>query len=170
MTLSRRSVCLALAGFGALLQRPAFAQGWRTYSNPRFGTTIEYPDQFRPGRPPQNGAGLAFTNADGATFSIYGSHNSLDHDLKGLEAFIRENRTAGEQITYEARGANWFVIAGTRGNTTFYERHLLSHGGKIVNGFVMQYPASRRTAYDAIVTRMSRSFRAGRGADTEGNP
>jgi hypothetical protein len=170
MTLSRRSLCLAFAGLGALIQSPAFAQGWRTYANPRFGTTIDYPDQFRPGRPPQNGAGLAFTGADGATFSVYGSHNSLDHDLKGLEAFIRETRNAGEKTTYEARGPNWFVIAGTSGNSIVYERHLLSHGGKIVNGFTMQYPASRRTAYDAIVTRMSRSFRAGRGADTEGTP
>ncbi len=170
MSVSRRTACLTLVGFGALPWMPAFAQGWRTYVNPRFGTIIEHPDRFRPGRPPQNGAGLAFTNSDGATFSVYGSHNALDHDIKGLEAFIRDNRDAGEQITYEARGANWFVLAGNRGNAIFYERHLLSHGGKIVNGFVMQYPAGLRTSYDAIVTRMSRSFRAGRGADTEGNP
>jgi hypothetical protein len=170
MRVSRRTACLTILSIAAFASMPASAQGWRTYVNKRFGTTIEHPDRFRPGRPPQNGAGLAFTSSDGATFSVYGSHNSLDHDLKGLEAFIRDNRDAGEQITYEARGANWFVIAGNHGNAIFYERHLLSHGGKIVNGFVMRYPASLRTRYDPIVTRMSRSFRAGRGADTEGSP
>jgi len=36
--------------------------------------------------------------------------------------------------------------------------------------FVTQYPARLRRDYDAIVMRMSRSFRARRGADTEGNP
>jgi hypothetical protein len=170
MTITRRNVCLAIAALGALCARPASAQGWRTYRNPRFGTSIEYPDRFRRGRPPENGAGLGFTGADGASFTVWGSHNALDHDLKGLEAFIRENRTAGERITYDARGSDWFVIAGTDGDQIFYERYLLSHRGAIVNGFAIRYPARLRKKYDTIVTRMSRSLRAGRGADTEGNP
>jgi hypothetical protein len=66
------------------------------------------------------------------------------------------------------RCANWFVVAGTRGDLISYEQ--FSPGGKIVNGFVIQYPARLRKDYDAIVLRMSRSFRARRGADTEGNP
>ena len=167
--ISRRTVCLALAGLGSVAAAPALAQAWRTYTNPRFGTTIEYPDSFRPGRPPDNGAGLNFTGPDGATFSVFGSHNALDHDLPGLEASVREGR-AGQQITYDQRGANWVVISGQRGDTIFYERHQLSHGGRIVNGFVLQYPARLRSEYDPVVTRMSRSFRAGRGVDTEGNP
>ena len=159
-----------VAGAGSLMAVPALAQSWKTYRNARFGTTIEYPDQFRGGRPPENGGGLAFSSSDGAKFVVYGSHNALEHDLAGLETDTLEGRDAGERITYQDRGANWFVISGTRGNDEFYERYLLSHGGKIVNGFVMTYPARLRTAYDPIVTRMSRSFRAGRGADTEGNP
>jgi hypothetical protein len=162
---------IATIGIGTLAPVCAQAeQGWRSYTNPRFGTTIAYPDRFRPGRAPTNGAGLTFTGADSASFSVYGSHNALDHDIKGLETFIRENRSPGERITYDARGENWFVLAGTNGDITFYERHLLSHQGKIVNAFVMQYPTRLQKQYDAIVTRMSRSLRAGRGGDTEGNP
>lgn len=168
--ITRRGACLAIASFGALIARPAFAQGWRTYRNPRFGTTIEYPDRFRPGRPPENGAGLGFASADGASFTAWGSHNSLEHDLAALEAFIRENYEGGERITYDARGSNWFVLAGTAGDSIFYERYSLSHRGTIVNGFAIRYPARLRKEYDAVVTRMSRSFRAGRGNDTEGNP
>jgi len=168
--LSRRALLLCLAGAGSLMAAPALAQAWKTYRNARFGTTIDHPDRFRGGRPPENGGGLAFTSSDGAKFVVYGSHNALEHDLAGLEAFTMEDREAGERITYRDRGANWFVISGTKGGDEFYERHLLSHGGKIVNGFVMTYPARLRSAYDPIVTRMSRSFRAGRGADTEGNP
>jgi hypothetical protein len=168
--ISRRSFCLLANAAGLCAAFPAFAQGWRTYRNPRFGTTIEYPDRFRPGRPPENGAGLGFTSADGASFSVYGSHNSLDHDLAKLEAFVRDNMNAGERITYDARGKNWFVLAGLVGDKTFYDRHLLSHGSKIVNGFQVLYPTRLKAPYDPIVTRMSKSFRAGRGADTEGNP
>jgi hypothetical protein len=168
--LSRRALLLALAGTTAFVASPAAAQSWKTYRNARFGTTIEYPDKFRSGRPPDNGGGLGFSSQDGGKFLVYGSHNSLEHNLAGLEAFIMEEREAGERITYRDRGSNWFVISGTRGNEEFYERYLLSHQGKIVNGFVITYPARLKSAYDAIVTRMSRSFRAGRGDDTEGNP
>jgi len=167
--ISRREFWLVLAGLGTIVLAPAHAQSWRTYRNPRFGTTIDYPDDFRAGRPPTNGAGLSFTRADGASFSIWGSHNALNHDLAALEAFIREGRT-GERITYDQRGGNWFVISGVAGDAIFYERHLLSHGGRIVNGFSIRYPSRLKAQYDPIVTRMSRSFRAGRGADTEGNP
>jgi hypothetical protein len=166
--LSRRGLLLALAGIA--VASPAAAQSWKTYRNARFGTTIEYPNKFRAGRPPDNGGGLGFSSSDGGKFLVYGSHNALEHDLAGLEAFTMEDRQPGERVTYRDRGANWFVISGTRGNEEFYERHLLSHGGKIVNGFVLSYPVRLKTAYDPIVTRMSRSFRAGRGEDTEGNP
>jgi hypothetical protein len=167
---SRRALLALFAGAGLLPAMPAAAETWRTYRNPRFGTAIDYPERFRPGRPPDNGAGLTFTAADAASFSIWGSHNALDHDLKGLEDFIREDRPQGEQLTYVARGSNWFVLSGTRGDTTFYERHLLSHRGMIVNGFVILHPTALRGSYDPIVTRMSTSFRAGRGVDTEGGP
>jgi hypothetical protein len=167
---TRRRLLLLLAAAGPLAAAPAAAQTWRTYRNARFGTTIDYPDTFRPGRPPDNGGGLGFSSADGASFSVWGSHNALDHDLKGLEDFIREDRDKGERMTYDARGTNWFVIAGTRGETIFYERYILSHNGTIVNGFTIVYPSRLKAPYDPVVTRMSRSFRAGRGADTEGNP
>ena len=168
--ITRRTFCLLAGAAGVCATVPALAQSWRTYRNPRFGTTIEHPDSFRAGRPPDNGGGLGFTARDTASFSVWGSHNALDHDLAGLESFIREEVTSDKRVTYEARGANWFVIAGVHEANTFYERYLLSHGGKIVNGFTMQYASRLKAPYDSIVTRMSRSFRAGRGADTKGNP
>ena len=167
---SRRQIVSFVAGAGLIPALPAAAQTWKSFRNARFGTSIEYPDRFRPGRPPENGGGLSFAGNDGANFLIYGSHNALEHDLAGLESFIKENRESGETITYETRGPNWFVISGTRGDTEFYERYLLSHNRSIVNGFVITYPVRLRTAYDQIVTRMSRSFRSGRGNDTEGTP
>ncbi len=168
--ISRRALCLSLAATGSLIAVPAAAESWRTYRNARFGTTIEYPDRFRSGRPPDNGGGLAFTSRDGAKFSVWGSHNVLEHDLKGLEKDLDEGRASAEKVTYRSRGENWIVVSGARKNAIFYERHLISHGGTIINGFEMVYPARLQRAYDPIVTRMSRSFAASRGEDTEGNP
>jgi hypothetical protein len=55
------------------------------------------------------------------------------------------------------------VLSGTNGANIFYERHLLSHGGQMTEGFSLSYPAASKQGYDAIVARMAKSFRAGKG-------
>jgi hypothetical protein len=142
----------------------AFGEAWRTYHNERYGTTIEYPNYFRPGKPPASNDGLMFTSTDGASFSVFASYNALDFDLAGYEDFIVKNLETGKVITYRARGGNWFVISGTAGaDGVFYERHLLAHGGQMTEGFVMTYPGRLKQKYDPIVARMAKSFRQGPG-------
>jgi hypothetical protein len=117
---------LALAIFvaGAVIQGAALpmaaADDWRTYRNERYGTTIDYPDFFKAGPPPANNDGLAFKSDDGAAFSVFASFNALDFDLAGFKDFIVKNLEAGEVITYQAQGKDWFVISGTKGR-----RHIL---------------------------------------------
>jgi hypothetical protein len=149
----------------------AIADDWRAYHNERYGTTIDYPDFFKAGPPPANNDGLAFKSPDGAEFSVFASYNALDFDLTGFQDFIVKNLDAGEVITYQARGDDWFVISGTKGSDgVFYERHLLSHGKQMTEGFVISYPARLKQKYDPIVTRMSKSFRSGAGFQTPGKP
>ena len=149
----------------------ALGNDWRTYHNERYGTTIDYPDFFKAGPPPANNDGLAFKSPDGADFSVFASYNALDFDLAGFRDFIVKNLGAGEVITYQARGDDWFVISGTKGSDgVFYERHLLSHGRQMTEGFVISYPARLKQKYDPIVTRMSKSFRSGTGFQTPGKP
>jgi hypothetical protein len=172
-----RRLCIVLAIFaaaaivGAAAPVAAVADGWRTYHNERYGTTIDYPDFFKAGPPPANNDGLAFKSPDGAEFSVFASYNALDFDLAGFRDFIVKNLNAGEVITYQARGDDWFVISGMKGgDRVFYERHLLSHGKQMTEGFVVSYPARLKQKYDPIVTRMSKSFRAGAGFQTPGKP
>lgn len=164
---ARRAV---LGGLIALaLPQAAIAQErWSTYRNDRFGTAIDYPSRFSAGRPPDNNDGLSFSASDGAAFSVWGSFNALEHDLAGLEAFVRENREKDERITYRAAGKTWFVLSGTRGDRIVYKRYMISHRGEVVNGFEISYPAELAKAYDPIVVRMSKSLRPGRGYQIEG--
>jgi hypothetical protein len=153
------------------LTRNAAADDWRTYHNDRYGTTIEYPDIFKPGTPPDNNDGLKFKSADGADFSVFASYNALDFDLAGFREFTVKNLDAGAVVTYQAHGDNWFVISGTMGaDRIFYERHILSHGKEMTEGFVMSYPAGLKQKYDPIVARMAKSFRPGTGFQTPAKP
>lgn len=166
--ISRRHLTRGLAAAAALLVTPAAAQRtWRTYQNERFGTTIDYPsDKFMPTEPPENGDGLRFTATDGGSFTVAAINNVLNQSLSALETAVMKNLARGERVTLRDRGANWFVVSGTRGNVIFYQRYLLSHRREIINDFEITYPGKLRSVYDPIVTRMARSFRAGVGFDT----
>jgi hypothetical protein len=165
-----RRLALAIFAAAAVIQAtavpPTLADEWRTYQNERYGTTIDYPNIFKAGRPPDNNDGLAFTSAEGAEFSVIASYNRQDLDLAGFRDFIVKNLAAGQIITYQAHGDDWFVISGTKGADIFYQRYLLSHGKQMTEGFGMSYPASLKQKYDPIVARMSKSFRSGKGFQT----
>ncbi|HZC56092.1 MAG TPA: hypothetical protein VE396_08600 [Xanthobacteraceae bacterium] len=151
----------------------AGADNWLTYHNDRYGTTIDYPDQFKAEPPPDSNDGRKFKSADGAEFSVYASYNALDFDLAKFQNFTLKNLNPGQVVTYKTHGYEnngkekdgdaWFVISGTNGANIFYERHLLSHGGQMTEGFSMSYPAIAKQNYDPIVARMAKSFRAGKG-------
>src|SRR5271165_5344302 len=69
----------------------AHADTWLTYHNDRYGTTIDYPDQFKAEPPPGSDDGRTFKSDDGAEFSIYASYNALDFDLAKFQDFTLKN-------------------------------------------------------------------------------
>jgi len=158
---------LGLALAGAATLSPAAAQKvWKTYKNEQFGTSVEYPsDKFIP-QPPANDEGLRFIAVDGAEFTVSAINNVLDQNLAAIEAAALKDRPLDERIIHRDRGPNWIVLTGTKADIRFYERHLLSHRGKIINDLEIMYPARLHSLYGPIVTRMSKSFRAGAGANT----
>ena len=165
--ISRRLI-LGFALF-APLESALAQEAWTTYRNTRFGTAIDYPARFRPGRPPDNNDGLAFTAPDGATFSVWGSLNVMEHDVAGLEAFLREGKQDA-RVTYRASAKNWLVLSGVQADRVFYERHLFSHRNEVVNAFQISYPAALAATYDPIVARMSKSLLPGRGYQIDRAP
>ena len=172
--ISRRAlISAALATLASSGFSRAIAQGretWKTYFNDRYGTSIEYPSRFKPGEPPANNDGQSFTADDGAEFAVWANYNALDHDIAGLEAFLRESLEKDEKITYRAAGKNWLVLSGTQGDKVFYKRYLLSHRNELENAFRISYPASLAATYDPIVARISKSLKPGRGFQTKGKP
>jgi hypothetical protein len=158
-------VVLGLAiAFGAIAT--AAADDWGLYQNDRYGTTIEYPNSFKPLPPPDADDGRTFKSVDGAEFKVFASYNALDFDLAQYRDFTVKHLDAGAVVTYQADGNDWFVVSGTKGDKIFYQRHLLSHGKQMTEGFVMIYPASLKQTYDPIAARMAKSFRPGKGFQT----
>jgi hypothetical protein len=163
----QRYLCaLSLAASVAGASAVCAADDWKTYSNDRYGTTIDYPSTFQMQPAPTDDDGRTFKSADGASFSVSASYNALNFNLATYREFVIKNEPESAAVTYQAQGIDWFVLSGSDGNNIFYERHLLSHERQMTEDFNMSYPASLKEAYDPIVARMGKSFRSGSGFQT----
>lgn len=161
-------VLVAVAAASARAQDNDTPQTWVTYKNARFGTTIRYPaDWFRPGPAPANDDGRRFTSVDGAaSFTVSGGFVVTDRgDLRrwALEHIARH----GGRVTYSVQRGDWWVLSGYVGDRAFYDKTIFSHGGRVHNDFRFEYPIAQRRRYDPLIAPMMRSFKPGRGYDTE---
>nr|WP_295466558.1 SH3 domain-containing protein [Mesorhizobium sp.] len=138
------------------------AEDWRTYSNARIGTTIEYPAAFfRMEPPPENDDGRSFATRDGRTrFTVSGSHNVFEKTIPELMA---DDIAAaeGDMITYRRSGDDWYVLSGYRDGDVFYRKILLSEDGATVHTFEIAYVKALKAEFEEITIRMAKSLSAG---------
>lgn len=143
---------------------PAAAQQrWSTYTNPRFGTTADYPaDTFNiRDLAPANGQG--FRTADGrAHLSIYGARNAQDDTPT---AYIQKY-VDPQGVAYKRATVRYYVVSGRRNSETFYERcNFRARASGIIDCFNVTYPTREKAAWDPVVVRISRSLRSGLGIE-----
>jgi hypothetical protein len=171
MPVATRAVLLVAATllwFGLFNHRmEAIAQEWRIYFNPRFGTTADYPASVfsMVDEPPVNGAGQGFRTRDGrATLSIYGHWNVESETPE--EAARKAMNFRDAVYDYIRITDRFYVVSGTSQGNIFYQRCNFSPKPVgIVDCIALDYPAQEKKQWDDIVTRISRSLRAGYGAE-----
>ncbi len=128
------------------------------YTNERFGTSATFPAEIftEQQEPPENGDGLTWRSADGASLAIFGSYNVLDETPKSRQA---EAKAAGDrEVTYSKAGKNWLVLSGFEGDAVFYERYLFAESGT-VHGVVLKYPRSLKAKYDPLAGKIGASLK-----------
>ncbi len=157
-----RTIQLAILACLMTLTGPLSAQAekWATYGNARFGAWADYPaERFVALPPPENGDGQAFKARDGASLTIYGGYNINDETPASYEASLYPGKDDDKtKVTYRAKGTDWLVLSGTRGNDVFYEKYLFRED--IIHAMILTYPQSLKTTYDPIAARIAQSLRA----------
>lgn len=140
------------------------AEGWRTYRNSRFGATAQFPANWAMDPEPDNNDGRSITSPDKrAKIVIAGIRAEIDAPDDDIA--LRAKPNEGEVITYQKRAKGWIVVSGTRGDTIFYRKSILTCGGSIWNDLSIEYPSADQEKYDALVKRVSASLRGGKGYD-----
>ena len=145
---------LAVANSGASAD-----QGWTTYVNDRFGTTLSYPtDAFVMQPPPDNDDGRTLLSADGAQILVFGGYNIDNQTLAAKRASLTGPDYAG--VAYRAAGKTWFVVSGHRAadgvDTIFYEKYIVS--AETIHSLIVTYPAALKARYDPIAARVADSL------------
>jgi hypothetical protein len=136
------------------------SSGWGQYRDKELGLTFDLPahifslDSAKRGRP-----GTLFSSPDGrAQVRVFGSVNKTNDTPR---QYLR--RTAGPDqanFTYVRTTSRFFVASGTRDGMIFYRRcHFSSSAAKRIGCIQLDYPQREKRAWDAAVTRMSRSLR-----------
>ena len=128
-----------------------------TYTSERFGTSATFPSDIftEQQEPPENGDGLTWHSADGASLAIFGSYNVLDETPKSRQAAAKAAGT--REVTYSKTGKNWLVLSGFEGELVFYERYLFADSG-IVHAMVLTYPQSLMVKYDLVAGKIASSL------------
>ena len=162
------TICAVLA----LMPQNVLAQSsrlsdWATIQNKRFGFQIAYPANiFFPAPTPSGNDGRVLKSADGqAKLLVATFENTENQTIDAYRKFLLSDIYANTTIDYSPQKQRWFVLSGTRGDETFYERVTFSCGGKLINSWAMLYPTSQKSLYDRVVEAVSKTYTAGSGAD-----
>jgi hypothetical protein len=142
---------------------------WSTIQNDRFGFLLAYPGSiFTPREGPSPDEGHVLISRDGnARLAVAAFENESEATLEEYREQLLTENYNGAQIDYAPVKKKWFVVSGTRGGMHFYERVSFTCGGKLINSWVLLYPAAERRLYDRVVEAIADSYMPGAGRSGE---
>ncbi|WP_226659924.1 hypothetical protein [Pseudalkalibacillus hwajinpoensis] len=124
-----------------------------TYTNERFGFSIQYPSVLTVGSPPTNGDGLNFSN-DELEITVSGSHNSMDESIESIYQQAITNIEV--PIAYDRLADHWFVLSYVENGMIIYEKFF--YGDNVFNRFIITYPENKQEVYGPVTTHISDTF------------
>ena len=162
MSSNNRSAALGLMA-AAFLSSACLAQdlGWSRYGDRSSGIAVDLPvGLFSTDRgPTERFSGRTFATPDGrADVSLYSIQNaSGDTPSTFLEKNFQLPRSA---VVYRKVTGRFVAVSGFREGKIWYAR--CNFGSGLVNCVALNYPASEKRQWDAVVTRISNSLSAPR--------
>jgi uncharacterized protein len=145
---------LPVAGTTARAAAPV-AQSWKTYANVRYRYAICYPaDLLKPGTESDNGDGLLFSGASGASLRVWGAYNAAGDSPAALAGDVADPPAT---ITYRHLTGTSATVSGRKGGDIFYAKILLDEGGTAgtMRSFILTYPADQAATYEPVAVKLA---------------
>jgi len=131
---------------------------WQRYVVTETGASVDLPrDIFsREAGKPESGAGAKFLTSDSrANLTV----QSVSNDANDTPASFLTKMKPPSGIVYRRVTGNFFVVSSFRNDMIWYNR--CNFAGRIATCVLINYPASEKKQWDAVVTRISNSLSKG---------
>lgn len=137
---------------------------WKTYTNARFGYSLEYPTILVPQSEATNCDGRHFISSDSKkNLLAFGNYNALLLTIEQLyKKTLDEYSDEGKRVGYKAQEKNWFVISGFDGDKVFYRktvRHKINDDSEIDATVIFSYPSAEKALFDKVTEQIAGSLR-----------
>ena len=131
---------------------------WTVFIEPSFGTRMDLPSAVFSASdgPAPRGKGRQFRTPDGRAVVWVYSQRNKEHDTPA--SYLRKHLNSQAAVDYKRVTTNFFAASAVSEGVIYYSRCNVSPLGTL-HCFDLKYPAQEKTAWDGIVTRMSRSLR-----------
>lgn len=106
--------------------------------------------------PPENNDGRRFYDRNGLVMTASGINNVPEGTL---QTEMHSQSEDFDEISYRAKGKNWFVLSGHKGANILYLKTFVGTGS--INHLYIEYPTRLKTKYNEIVAKVARSFKPG---------
>ncbi|OOB76434.1 hypothetical protein AXF41_12215 [Clostridium haemolyticum] len=130
-------------------------QEMSTYTNSRFGFSINYPKNFTLKETSTNNDGAKMTLGK-ATIIVYGYNNVLNDTAKSLYEEKLKN-IKKECIKEKVLKDNYFLISWVDKDMIYYTKTVV--GKESINSLTFNYPKNKREIYDSIAQQIEKSFK-----------
>ncbi|MCV9963421.1 hypothetical protein OIU34_16070 [Pararhizobium sp. BT-229] len=159
-----RRMLLLMVGLCSAFPASA-ADGWSSYSNPRFGYSAEVPPGFTLERESDNGDGASFRSEDGRSrLLLFGATVEDDDFASEVHRRIGWDRDKGWEITYDKVTPGWASYSGSRSADILYVRGVALCDGSAAY-FHIEYPHAVLKAFNSVVSRMVDGLRPAAGCN-----
>jgi hypothetical protein len=137
----------------------AHAEIWQPYHDDTRKCRFEYPSSLFQRESVDDDDFMNFSTPDGeASFRIKSVANAENLTPEEIKAeFVRKTDSV---LVYDRENDDFVVLSGFHGNDIFYSKIALSEDRKQLCILHISYPSAWKRAFNDIIPRMSRSFRA----------
>lgn len=124
-----------------------------TYSNSRFGYSVEIPVDYMLVNQLENGGGAVFRSPDGtAELRVFGSYNTDGWTPEDVCNISLDFNGAENDVLFKVVKNNWYALSLSDGSMIHFEKGIVNSDR--ICGFVLEYPANEQVDYEPVINRL----------------
>ncbi|PLS17482.1 hypothetical protein CVD28_13120 [Bacillus sp. M6-12] len=131
---------------------------YSSYTNGRFGFSMQYPTGLAMDPPPTNGDGARFYNED-FEVTAFAGHSNVISEGETIESYYQDDiNSIPVEIAYKRLAKDWYVLSYKENGRIYYKK--VYFGQVAFNTFIISYSESMQETYGPVTEHIAKTFSA----------